>query len=107
MKHFSSNMTRGEFIDWIRYSAIAGGMPQQFIDRVDELTDMADLEAELEKAGEERAQAEEECDDLLTELKDLRDAVQDQSDLDPSSMSENLLAALKWANKALERHSGT
>jgi hypothetical protein len=104
MKRFYTNMPLSELIDWLRYSAIAGGMPQQFIDRVDELADMADQAAQVEELADELTDAKEDRDDLLEELRDLVKAVQAHSDIDPSSMSENLRAGLEWANKALERH---
>jgi flagellar biosynthesis/type III secretory pathway protein FliH len=54
--YFRSNMTTHEFVDWLRYSAIDGGMPQQFIDQVDSIllipTEEEQAE-EIEKISEE------------------------------------------------------
>ncbi len=103
--NFHSNTTRCEFIKWLRYAAIDGGMSAPFIDCIDTLDRIEYMEAELEAKVEELEQTEKDRDDLRSELEDLRNAVQEQSDSDPASMSENLLAALKWSNKALERHT--
>lgn len=56
---FHSSTEPHEVLDWLRASAIRGGMPTLFIDRVDELLEAIEAGAELEKRGEELETAKE------------------------------------------------
>jgi len=100
--NFHSNTSRYDFIVWLRDVAIEGGMSTPFIDCIDALDDAADLEAELEKQGEELTQAEKDRDDLRQELSDLLEAIETvDPDEEPAAWSN----ALKAAKNALERHT--
>jgi len=109
---FHCNTSSDEFIAWLRYNAIKGGMPPQFIDCVDRLASVEDLEAELADAGDELVDAERDRDDLLEELEALVKALDENLlpdlekvvDLTDGSgkVVENALAA---ARSAIERHS--
>lgn len=98
------NQPIGDFINQLRDIADNAKARPSVIDQIEALHAIGDLEAELEEAQKAQGEAEDNRDDLREELEALCDAVQAQSDLDPTSMSEALLAALKLADKALERH---
>ncbi len=100
--NFHSNTSRYDFIVWLRDVAIKGGMSTPFIDCIDALDDAADLEAELEKQGEELTQAEKDRDDLRSELEDLLNAMET---VDPDEEPATWSNALKAAKNALERHT--
>ena len=99
--NFHSNTSRYEFIAWLRDAAVKGSMSAGFIDCIDALDDAADLEAELDKQGEELYQAEKDRDDLREELSMLVDALDDGVE----DYSQTVTRALEFARKAVERHT--
>src|SRR5438093_410152 len=82
-----------EFINQLRDIAINAKARASVIDQIETLHSIDGLEAELEKANSAKEEAEDDRDDLREELETLCNAVQRQSDIDPASMSEALLAA--------------
>lgn len=99
---FHFNTSLNQLADYLRYSAIAGGMPEQFIATVEQIYDIGDLEAEVEKLGDKLSEAEKAKDDLLSELEDLVLALETHG---PEEDSREVRKALEWANKVIERHS--
>lgn len=95
------NTTCADFITELRYEAIDQKAPAVVIDAIDRLRENEDLEAQLEKAGDELREMENCKDDLFEELEWLVKAIDENLDPDKSPAIEN---ALKIANRALERH---
>jgi hypothetical protein len=57
-KHFSSTMPREDFLDWLRYAGIEAGMPQLYLDCVDDLRALTDAETEIAELRDEIEECE-------------------------------------------------
>ena len=101
---FHSSTTTTEFLDWLRDSAIKGGMPPAFIDMIDELHELEpaneEQDAELSKLQEEVDELQSDKADLLVELEALVTATYvDNMD------DKELIDGRKAAEHAITRHS--
>jgi hypothetical protein len=94
------NATPFEVIEWLRYKSIEGAMPTLFIDRIDDLHALADLETELAAELDKRKQAENDRDDLYDELAALIRTLDDEQD----NLKPRVAARIEIARTALERH---
>lgn len=102
---FHTNTTPEELILWLRYSAIAGGMPTQFIDAVDKLDYLTTFESEVEKVGKKLSDAKDDIADLYKELGALVGALERYGE-DPCKDTRAVVESyVKSANKVLERHA--
>jgi len=71
---FNSGMTTSEFLEHLREQAYKWKMPPQYIDKIDQLLDIEDLESEIEKLGDEVADLENERNELRDGLSELLEA---------------------------------
>jgi hypothetical protein len=115
---FYHNQPTGEFLDWLRDSAIKGGMPPQFIYKVDELRSVEDQDAEIEGLQTELGEVEKNRDDLREELEQAAESLelaidtiasiakspQDAADMIDADELRGLQRQLDFTQKALERH---
>lgn len=96
--HF--NMDPAEFIEGLRYGAIASGAPPQLIDNIDALHSLVDMESAVKEAENNAESAANARDDLWKEMVDLLKALPV-----PHAKDKALRRALKAACDTLERHS--
>lgn len=97
-----SNTTPAEFIDYLRDAAIRQNAKPQIIDAIDKLRENEDREAELAQVEADLYDAQQDKNDLYSELQALVRVIDENLDPDTSPAIKN---ALKIANLALERHS--
>jgi len=94
---FHSSVTPTEFLSWLRESAIKGGMPAQFIDRVDELSSFEYQVGEIDRLTSLVESREDDKDALAHALKELIKAVEG----DALAIPDAVKAAVKNAENAL------
>lgn len=106
--NFHSSTPTDEVLRWLRERSIAENMPRTFIDKLDELSTVEDKDEEIEKLGDELSQAEEDKENLLEALTELRVAFVDFLDNgDPDNKADRRIAdtAVEIAQAAIARHS--
>lgn len=96
------NQPISEFLENVRHQAAQSGAPWQVIEKLDELIQLPDKDAEIEKLGDELHDMEKAKDDLHEELQDLLNAI--LRDPIGQELGENH-PALRAAQSALDRHS--
>lgn len=113
------NVTTDETLDFLRDQAVRANAGPLVIDALDELRELTDLPATLEKRDEELSKAEDTIDDLKEELTTLVEHMTTACEIlesiheKPAEAAEffnfddlrNLQRYLSFAEKALERHN--